>query len=100
MACASQQMLQMWNLALDPLGQANSGEQLYHFVGSHMEPAQFGSCKPECLFPPMIAQGDHCPFVVTGIRLVEPSHGFRGGDTQAIRGIGRHIIRAWSYLTN
>jgi hypothetical protein len=65
MACASLQLLQLLNLALAPLGQANSGEQLYHFVGSHMEPAHLRACKSECLFPSLIALGDHSPFVVT-----------------------------------
>jgi hypothetical protein len=68
MACASQQLLQMLALVLDPLGQPNSGEQLYHFVGGHMEPPVFGTCHPECLFPGLAAQGDHCRLVVTGPR--------------------------------
>jgi hypothetical protein len=68
MACASQQMLQMLALVLDPLGQPNPGEQLYHFVGGHMEPPVFGTCHPECLFPGLAAHGDHCRLVVTGPR--------------------------------
>jgi hypothetical protein len=68
MACASQQLLQMLALALDPLGQSNPGEQLYHFVGGHMEPPMFGTCHAECLFPNLAAQGDHCRLVVTGPR--------------------------------
>ncbi len=68
MACASLQMLQLLNMTLSPLAQANSGEQLYHFVGSFMEPNETGKCSPECLFPTMIASGDHCSFVVTGER--------------------------------
>ena len=68
MACASQQMLQMLALVLDPLGQPNPGEQLYHFVGGYMEPPVFGTCHQECLFPGLAAQGDHCRLVVTGPR--------------------------------
>jgi molybdopterin-synthase adenylyltransferase len=68
MSCASLQILQMLALTLDPLSCANSGEQLYHFVGSHMEPPEFGKCHPECLFPRLIARGDHSGFVVTGSR--------------------------------
>lgn len=67
-ACASQQILQMLAMALSPLGQANPGEQLYHFVGSHMEPSVFGTCHAECLFPGMVARGDHCGHLVTGER--------------------------------
>ena len=51
MGCASLQMLQMLALVIDPLGQSNPGEQRYHFVGGYMEPPEFGSCHPECLFP-------------------------------------------------
>ncbi len=65
MACGSLQLLQLLNLALDPLGQANSGEQLYHFVGSHMESPHLGVCKSACIFPSMMALGDHLPFAVT-----------------------------------
>lgn len=68
MACAGQQMLQMLAMALNPLGQPNPGEQLYHFVGGHMEPPEYGTCHPECLFPGMVARGDHSGFVVTGER--------------------------------
>jgi hypothetical protein len=68
MACASLQLLQMLALTLDPLGQPNPGEQRYHFVGGHMEPPEYGTCHPECMFPGMVAQGDHCGFVVTGNR--------------------------------
>jgi hypothetical protein len=58
MSCASLQMLQMLAMTLDPLDQPNPGEQLYHFVGGYMEPAQYGVCHPECLFPGLIARGD------------------------------------------
>ncbi len=68
MACASQQFLQMLALILAPLDQPNPGAQLYHFVGGFMEPPEFGACHTECLFPPMIAAGDHCPYDVTGDR--------------------------------
>jgi hypothetical protein len=61
-------MLQMLAMALNPLGQPNPGEQLYHFVGGHMEPPEYGTCHPECLFPSMVARGDHSGFVVTGER--------------------------------
>jgi hypothetical protein len=68
MGCASMQFNQMLNLVLDPLGQGNSGEQLYHFVGARMESAQFGQCQPECKFPSIVAAGDQCPYIVAGKR--------------------------------
>jgi hypothetical protein len=66
MACASQQMLHMLSLTLDPLGRSNPGGQLYHFVGGFMEEPSFETCHPECAFPKLAAQGDHCKLVVTG----------------------------------
>lgn len=66
MACASLQTLQMLAMVLDPLGRSNPGQQLYHFVGSFMEPSQHGKCSPECLFADIVALGDHCGFEVTG----------------------------------
>jgi hypothetical protein len=68
MACASLQMLQMLALTLAPLDQPNPGEQLYHFVGSFMEPSKYRTCHRECLFPSLIAHGDSSGFVVTGRR--------------------------------
>lgn len=68
MACASLQMLQLLALILAPLGQSNPGAQLYHFVGGFMEEPVFPVCNSECLFPTMVAQGDHCEFKVTGVR--------------------------------
>jgi ThiF family len=68
MACASLQTLQMLSMILAPLDQPNPGAQLYHFVGGFMEPPKFGKCHPNCVFPSIIAQGDHCHFNVTGQR--------------------------------
>jgi hypothetical protein len=66
MACAGLQTLQMLAMVLDPLGRSNPGQQLYHFVGSIMEPSQHGKCNPECLFTDIVAMGDHSGFQVTG----------------------------------
>jgi molybdopterin-synthase adenylyltransferase len=68
MGCASLQALQMLTMVIDPLGRSNPGEQLYHFVGAFMEPMKPQTCQPECLFPGLVALGDHCGFVVTGNR--------------------------------
>ncbi len=68
MSCASLQTLQMLAMVIDPLGRSNPGEQLYHFVGGFMEPMKPQTCQPECLFPDLVARGDHCGFVVTGQR--------------------------------
>ena len=68
MSCASLQILQMLSLNLVPLDQPNPGSQLYHFVGGYMERPTFGKCKMECMFPTVLAKGDHCGFDVTGKR--------------------------------
>ncbi len=98
MACASQQMLQMLALTLDPLGQANPGEQLYHFVGGHMEPPVFGTCHPECLFPSLVARGDHCGFVVTGKRPAQ--HQADANKPHTSHSIWRRSITATSKLVD
>jgi hypothetical protein len=68
MDCASKQVLQMLALTLAPLGQANPGAQLYHFVGNITEEPAYGECHPECQFPQITALGDSCGIVATGIR--------------------------------
>ena len=72
MACASLQTLQLLTLAIAPLGRSNPGAQRYHFVGGFMQPAEFGSCHPECLFPSFAARGEACGFQVTGSRSERP----------------------------
>lgn len=66
MACASLQMLQLLAVVIDPLGRSNPGEQFYHFVGGFMEPQKPLTCQSECLFPRLVAFGDHCGYTVTG----------------------------------
>jgi hypothetical protein len=70
MACASQQFLQMLAYVLAPLGRSNPGAQLHHFVGGVMESPSWQPCHPECIFPKLVAQGDHSKLVVTGKRPV------------------------------
>ncbi|RCN56276.1 hypothetical protein C4900_10565 [Acidiferrobacter thiooxydans] len=68
MSCASMQVLQMLALTLDPLGQSNPGAQLYHFVGNVTEPPSYGGCHSECQFPGIVALGDDCGILATGVR--------------------------------
>ncbi|MFO1114415.1 MAG: ThiF family adenylyltransferase [Beijerinckiaceae bacterium] len=68
MACASQQLLQLLALVLAPLDQSNPGAQIYHFVGHQLDRDPIIECGPDCFFPPLIADGDRCPFPATGIR--------------------------------
>ncbi len=68
LSCGSLQVLQMLAYAIAPLDLSNPGAQIYHFVGSQMEPPQFGTCKPNCPFPSLVALGDDSGIAVTGPR--------------------------------
>ncbi|MEZ5898518.1 MAG: ThiF family adenylyltransferase [Hyphomicrobiaceae bacterium] len=68
LSCGSLQVLQMLAYAIAPLDLSNPGAQIYHFVGSQMEPPQFGTCKPNCPFPGLVAMGDDGGIAVTGPR--------------------------------
>lgn len=68
MACASQQLLQLLALVLAPLGQADPGAQIYHFVGHKLDRGLVASCNVDCLFPQLLGDGDRCAFDVTGVR--------------------------------
>lgn len=102
MACASQLALQMLALVIDPLGQSNPGEQLYHFVGSFMEPRQAHSCVPECIFPQIVGLADHCGYEVTGapppnrgqhVQLMPPA---RSGILQRLSNALGRIFPRWN----
>jgi molybdopterin-synthase adenylyltransferase len=89
MSCASMQFLQMLALILAPLGQANPGEQLYHFVGNITEEPRYGGCHPECQFPCITALGDNCGIVAMAFRK----------KVQASLPDEKHRSREqWSYL--
>lgn len=66
MACGSMQMLQMLNYVIAPLELSDPGPELYHFVGSFMEPPDIRACRPECVYPTLVATGDHSGIVATG----------------------------------
>ncbi|UIJ97411.1 ThiF family adenylyltransferase [Rhizobium leguminosarum] len=68
MSCASFQVMQMLNYVLKPLGLPGPGQQMYHFVGSFMEPTAAASCDAGCPFTAIVAKGDHCGFDVLGKR--------------------------------
>lgn len=68
LSCGSLQVLQMLACAIAPLDLSNPGAQIYHFVGSQMEPPLFGACKPNCPFPGLVAMGDDSGILVTGHR--------------------------------
>jgi hypothetical protein len=98
MACAAQQMLQMLGMVIAPLGRANSGEQLYHFVGAHMEPPKYEACQPECLFPTFTAQGDHAQIVVTGPKPPSRDAAIETGAEPPAPVRRDILVSAWSIL--
>lgn len=63
---AGMQVLQMLAMVIAPLGVANLGEQMYHFVPGILDAPAFKPCEPECLFPELVAKGDRSGMVVTG----------------------------------
>lgn len=66
MACASMQTLQMLSYVIAPLELSNPGPELYHFVGSFMEPPDVRACRVDCVYPTLVATGDHCGVCATG----------------------------------
>jgi hypothetical protein len=68
LGCASLQFLQMLAYVIAPLGAANPGAQLYHFVPGFMEDSDFPVCHAECLFPSLVGLGDSLKLEVIGPR--------------------------------
>ncbi len=70
LSCASFQFLQLLAYSVAPLDLSNPGAQLYHFVGSEMEPPRFGGCDENCVFPSLVASGDDSGIPITGPRPI------------------------------
>jgi len=66
LSVASFQVLQMLMMIVAPLGIANAGEQMYHFVPGLFDEPGFHKCKENCLYPTFAAKGDRTGLVVTG----------------------------------
>jgi molybdopterin/thiamine biosynthesis adenylyltransferase len=66
LSAASFQVLQMLMMVVAPLGIANAGEQMYHFVPGLFDEPGFHQCKENCLYPTFVAKGDRTGLVVTG----------------------------------
>ncbi len=66
LGAASFQLLQMLMMIVAPLGIANAGEQMYHFVPGLLDEPGFHKCKENCLYPALIAKGDSTGLLVTG----------------------------------
>jgi molybdopterin/thiamine biosynthesis adenylyltransferase len=78
LSAAGFQILQMLTMIVAPLGIANAGEQMYHFVPGLFDEPTFHKCHENCLYPSLIAKGDSTGLVVTGRHiLAEQARAFR-----------------------
>jgi len=66
LSAASFEVLQFLMMAIAPLGIANAGEQMYHFVPGILDAPGFNICKENCQYPLLTAKGDSTGLVVTG----------------------------------
>ncbi len=62
---ASFEVLQLLQMVIAPLGIADAGEQMYHFVPAIFDPPIFEVCKPNCPYPKLTAKGDRSGITVT-----------------------------------
>lgn len=60
------QFLQILALVIAPMGLANQGEQIYHFVPGMMDEPVFNHCHADCPYPTLVAKGDRTGIIVTG----------------------------------
>jgi hypothetical protein len=72
MSTASFEMLQLLMMVLAPLGVADAGAQMYHFVPGLFDRPNFDSCKPGCPFSSslLLSRGDRSGITVTGTHSV------------------------------
>lgn len=64
---ASSLIMQALHLALNPVGIADVGEQIYHFVDGTMDHVLRATCYEGCYFPSIVAKGDSEGLPVTGV---------------------------------
>ena len=74
MNVASFEVLQMLSMVVAPMGLSDPGQQSYHFVPAIFDKPQFQVCQPTCLYPALVALGDHAGFVVTGRHEIAEKH--------------------------
>lgn len=66
LSAASFEVLQFLSLVVAPSELNNPGAQIYHFVNARLEQDELECCKPTCLYPTFLAQGDNSTIKVTG----------------------------------
>jgi hypothetical protein len=78
LSTASFQILQMLMMVVRPLGIANAGAQIYHFVPGKFDEPKFDPCEESCPYPTLTARGDRTGYVVTGRhKLAETARAIR-----------------------
>ena len=66
---AASQVMQMLHVALQPVGIADVGEQIYHFPDSSLDTTRGARCEPHCHFPGFVGRGDAIGLLITGSDL-------------------------------
>jgi hypothetical protein len=64
---ASSLILQALHIALTPVGIADIGEQIFHFVDGTLDSARGTSCYEGCYFPSIVSKGDSEGLPITGV---------------------------------
>lgn len=57
---AAMELQQFLSMVIAPMGIANIGAQTYHFVTGRLDTPSYEECNPGCLYPGLVASGDHC----------------------------------------
>jgi hypothetical protein len=65
LSAAGFEVLQMLTMVIAPLGIANVGAQMYHFVPGLLDESRFEQCNENCPYPDLIAKGDSTGLVLT-----------------------------------
>lgn len=89
LSAASFEVLQMLMMVIAPLGIANAGAQMYHFVPGIFDNPKFEACDENCLYPGLVAAGES-----TGLLLTGPHK--RAEEVRRQRSTARRSLR-WRY---
>lgn len=66
---ASSLVMQALHIALNPVGVADIGEQIYHFVDGSIDQTFGAKCYEDCYFKSVVAKGDFEGLPITGVDL-------------------------------
>lgn len=78
MNVGSLELLQYLSAIVLPGALGDPGDQAYHFVPATFDSAHL-PCKPNCLYPPLVARGDRTGLILTGRhQLAERRRSWRG----------------------